>query len=433
MKKFLCAFLAAVTAAATAMCGCSFANSKAGRDGRDLDIYEIYEAANTERGKEGLPSLSFSEFLKEYLAGIDVSTSDDVNIRASVNRSLLSCVAVLSGFSYRRGLYSDTAWFAGSGVMVEADKTTGEAYILTNCHVVYCDVTDGTTVADDRIDNAAYAKSVYVSFYGDDDLNIQNDFPAEIVASSETYDLALLKITSPLIVSGDFRAAEFCEGEEVYVGERVYAVGNPEGDGFSVTEGIISRESEVIELSPLSGGQDISYRVIRTDAAINGGNSGGGLFDASGRLLGIVNSKMTGEEVDNMGYVLAGSYCKRLWKLFADGYGAAGEPGVTRAVFNVPVTVSSDTRYDTALSVTKITDTVTVSMTYGGFMAGDVIERIKITDASGGTVEDMEILRSFNIDDALLSAREGYFVEYTVKRSGNSITVRTSPEMEQCK
>ena len=77
--------------------------------------------------------------------------------------------------------------------------------------------------------------------------------------------------------------------QTITVGERVNAIGNAAGGGISVTEGILSVDSEIISVKD----DDIvqSYRVMRVDAAINSGNSGGGLFDSSGELIGIVNAK----------------------------------------------------------------------------------------------------------------------------------------------
>lgn len=135
----------------------------------------------------------------------------------------------------------------GSGVVVSED-----GYILTNNHVV-----------DD-------ADEVVVTFADGRELD------ATVVGKDEKTDLAVLKIEG-----NNFPAVTFADGDDVLVGDRVLAVGNPFGLGQTVTTGIVSGTGR-----QLSTG--LAYEnFIQTDAAINPGNSGGALVDMQGRLIGI--------------------------------------------------------------------------------------------------------------------------------------------------
>lgn len=418
-KKFLIIVFAAVFALSLC-CGCHAVDGADGRNGQDLNIYEIYEAANAAREEEGLGQIGFLEFLKEYL-NYEFTYSEEKSAQEIMNRSLMSCVAVMSGFRFRLGKIE---YFAGAGVMVDVDKSAGDAYILTNCHVVY-----------DDSSTEVYASEVYVYLYGNDGLeSSEGRIPASIVGASLSYDLALLKIENcDELKSGEYTAADFSREEDVYCGEQVYTIGNPEGTGISLTRGIVSRESEIISvnLSTLYENDDNylrEYRVIRTDAAVNGGNSGGGLFDSNGKLIGVINSKAISEEIENMGYALAGSYARRVWTLMRDGYTSRGSLyGLRRARVPVNYDYKSSAYFDNEKNIAVIRDKVYATSSSDGIIQGDIFKRIKISDTEGRTVEDVEITRYYNLEDVLLSARDNYKIIYTVERNGEEKTVETKP------
>ena len=205
-------------------------------------------------------------------------------------------------------------------MIYELNKEAGNAYVITNFHVIY----------DSESDNGT-ADYIYLSLYGGI-VNINEStgentdglaIPATYVGGSADYDIAVLKVQgSEILRESSAEEAEIGSSEEITTGEKVFAIGNPEGDGISVTEGIISVDSEYIQLeSTINPGTAVSMRVMRTDAAINSGNSGGGLFDAQGKLVGITNAKLGDSliykkdqygnkvlngihSVDNMGYAL---------------------------------------------------------------------------------------------------------------------------------
>lgn len=141
----------------------------------------------------------------------------------------------------------------GSGVIISDD-----GYIVTNNHVI------------------ADAERLEVT------LNDNRNFPATVVGTDPTTDLALIKIDAPQL-----HVIPMGNSEDLRVGEWVLAVGNPFGFTSTVTSGIVSAKARNISTTtgmPSSGGIE-SY--IQTDAAVNQGNSGGALVNLKGELVGI--------------------------------------------------------------------------------------------------------------------------------------------------
>jgi len=146
-----------------------------------------------------------------------------------------------------------------------------EGYIVTNAHVL----SGGSTVS--------------VVTYE------QESIPANLIGYDLNFDIALLKI------SGTYNELELGDSNDVQVGERVIAIGNPLGLGFSVTQGIVSG---VHRRGP--NGLD-AY--IQTDAALNPGNSGGPLINQQGEVIGINNFKIGGAE--SLGFALESNFIKQ--------------------------------------------------------------------------------------------------------------------------
>ena len=462
MKKFFIAALSAVIGLTVIFCGCAErgADGMNGKDGKDVSIMEVYQ---TFKAQEGNENITFEEFLKEYLSYDSSAIEEAASLQASINRSLLSGVSVLSRFTYNDvPCYVDGGVFGfggstsvgyidyhqfglGAGVIVDLDKEKGDAYIVTNCHVVYDDASKeiysdeislflyGQDTEDVNYEIAANiirynGKDVYYhdtdgDYYLTDQQRVSAEkfaVPATVVGASLTYDIALLKVQgSDVLKNSSAVAAEFSESDDVHVGQSAYAVGNPRGYGMAVTQGIISKDSEIIPINMSSVDEESYnlYRVIRTDAAINGGNSGGGFYNAEGKLIGIINSKSVSEDIDNMSYALPASNVKRLWKLMRDAYeGGSNKSGVSRAFLSAEYEIS-DTRAYLNGNVAEIEENVVVTRDGGNLESGDSIRHIKIINGAE-IIEDRDVTRMYHLEDALLSARRGYTVVVTVSRGG---------------
>lgn len=154
---------------------------------------------------------------------------------------------------------------SGSGVI-----WTSDGYIVTCNHVV-----EGASIVKVTLEDG----SVY---------------PAEIIGTDSKTDIAVIKISSTTTLT-----PTIVRGTDLILAESVIAIGNPLGVlGGTVTSGIISSLERTITVE----GQ--SMTLLQTDAAINSGNSGGGLFDINGSLVGIVNAKSTGSTVEGIGYAI---------------------------------------------------------------------------------------------------------------------------------
>lgn len=111
-------------------------------------------------------------------------------------------------------------------------------------------------------------------------LNDGRDYPVKLVGAAPEHDLAVLKINVPLQPP---KPIEIGESQNLRVGQKVFAIGNPFGLDWTLTTGIVSALDRSI------GGENgrAIQHLIQTDAAINPGNSGGPLLDSAGRLIGV--------------------------------------------------------------------------------------------------------------------------------------------------
>jgi putative serine protease PepD len=164
----------------------------------------------------------------------------------------------------------------GSGFVISAD-----GYILTNEHVL-ADVPD---------------HAIRVT------LSDTTTVPGKVVGRDPESDLAVLRVDRT-----DLKPVEFADSDAVAIGDGVLAIGAPLALSGTVTAGIVSALDRTIETRDVGGVQRY-YAAIQTDAAVNRGNSGGPLFDLSGRVIGI-NSVIkslaeTGEEAGNIGIAFA--------------------------------------------------------------------------------------------------------------------------------
>ena len=155
----------------------------------------------------------------------------------------------------------------GTGFIISKD-----GYIVTNAHVI------------------SGAKEIIAITYNQEVINV------EFIGYEINFDIALLKIP------GEYDRLRLDNSEDVQIGEKVIAIGNPLGLQFSVTEGIVS----AVHRTGLNG--EDAY--IQTDAALNPGNSGGPLINKEGKVIGINNFKIGSGE--SLGFALESNYIKEV-------------------------------------------------------------------------------------------------------------------------
>lgn len=398
-----------------------------GDDGKDLDIYEIYETA-LEKGAlaEGA---TFADFLKEYFSQSSFTGVED-NDTKTIAKNLTSVVNVVSKFTAGSGAYAETYFGAGSGVILELDKAAGNATVVTNYHVVY-DSDAG------NVKTGSIAKEIYLGLYGDL-LTFNKQYQmtgegilAQFVGGSPDHDVAVLKISNSSVLKNSeiVSTATLGNSDDVVVGEKVFAIGNAEGEGISVTSGVISVDSEYITMkSTVNANETMDYRVMRTDAAINHGNSGGGLFNAQGKLIGITNAKSVSEDVDNMGYALPVSQVKAVVdNVLENGAFKSAKLGITVQTIHSSAVWNDDS---TALEIVEEIEVVEVGKTLNGLVAvagkdlkaGDILLSAKLGDG-----EEIALTRRFRLIDLLLQVRKGDTLYIKVKRA--NLLGTTTPEI----
>ena len=173
---------------------------------------------------------------------------------------------------------------AGSGIIV--DQTSTELLIVTNNHVV-----EG-------------ADSLKIQFAGTESKDSVDGY---IKGTDSTKDVAVVAVKLkdiPSDVLKNIKKATLGDSDKVNVGEGVIAIGNALGYGQSVTTGIISAKDRKVQL------ENQTMTLLQTDAAINGGNSGGALLNASGEVIGINVAKYSSSgsssnaSVEGMGFAI---------------------------------------------------------------------------------------------------------------------------------
>lgn len=304
---------------------------------------------------------------------------------------------------------ADMSVSSGSGVVY-----TPDGYIVTCNHVV-----EGYDVIRVTFANGDY-------------------YYAQTVGADPQTDLAVIKIDGK-----DFPACNIRDWQNVpiTIGETVIAIGNPLGIfGHSVTSGIISGLSRKIVVE----GQNMT--LLQTDASINSGNSGGGLFDINGSLVGIVNAKSTGSTIDNLGFAIPIDTAYEIAnQLIKYGY-VTGRPGL-----NVSIVGVSTSNYSSVLKTYPDLEKFVVKTYHnypwgGGSQISDIYTGVFIVDASrvqypegssetlkfgdriiqiespnGSVVED--IYDTQTISNIIQELKIGDQLNITVYRDGKYVTV----------
>lgn len=173
-----------------------------------------------------------------------------------------------TGYGFFGGTYTTQA--AGSGVIISKD-----GYIITNNHVVE----GATSITVKTSDGTEYA--------------------ATLVGTDSKSDIGVIKVEAD-----NLTPATIGDSSTISVGDTAVVIGNPLGTlGGTVTNGIISATDREISIN------NETMNLIQTNAAINSGNSGGGMFDANGNLIGIVNAKdsgttSSGTTIEGLGFAI---------------------------------------------------------------------------------------------------------------------------------
>jgi putative serine protease PepD len=259
----------------------------------------------------------------------------------------------------------------GSGVFL-----TEDGYMLTNTHVV---TLDGAT-SSVKIEVKTFDGHIY---------------PATVVGTDPTNDLAVIKVSSPI----KFTPVEFADSSALNVGDATVAIGAPLGLSNTVTKGIVSALNRTIQVASAAApdnssggglqfysgsGDSINLRVIQTDAAINPGNSGGALLNQQGLLIGInvaiANAGGTAGSI-GVGFAIPSNVAKRIAEeIMATG---SASHGLLGAMVSDSANSDAAASFSVGAKVVKLTSGGAAEK--AGVLEGDIVTKfngVAITSAS---------------------------------------------------
>lgn len=373
-------------------------------DSNRYDAYQSYQSAKA-AGEIGA-DVTFLDYLK--------ATGDS---SAALTAGLRSSVAIAVA-------YNSAGASLGSGVIysLEGNADGGAtAYVITNYHVVYNNKESGSD---------KFGKQYYTYLYGDkydtDNLASDGALTATYVGGAMQEDIAVLSVEIPRervnyvqSISGDVGNRD---SDRVNVGERVYAVGNLLGGGISVVSGVVSVEAEYNQFAKLdSPSQSVDMLTMRIDAPVNHGNSGGGLFDANGSFLGIVNGGRElsvktddGDEtiaIDGYGFAIPANRAISVAQNIIDN-AEKNERAAYYGILGTLVTESSVGVFNSNTQSIDIIEKVVIANVragspFGQDVVGKAITAAKVTNASGKETVNQAILRRHQIETVLFNLRAG--------------------------
>ncbi len=307
----------------------------------------------------------------------NVSTSGEMSTSAIAKKAAPSVVEInVKGVSTTYGLFGGTyeTESAGSGVIISKD-----GYIITNNHVV-----EGGT------------EYKVVTYDG-------TEYEASLVGRDEKSDIGVLKIDGK-----DLTPAVLGDSDKVSVGDKSVVIGNPLGTlGGTVTDGIISAINREITIN------NESMNLLQTNATINSGNSGGGMFDGQGNLIGIVNAKesgttSSGTTIEGLGFAIPVNEAMDIADQLIS-YGTVKN----RATLGVHVAeVEQGTRgYEPGLYITDVIPGGAADK--AGLKPYDKIE----------SIDDNEIENYTDLSACLRGKEVGSSIEMEVRRNGEDMDV----------
>ena len=291
----------------------------------------------------------------------NLNTTDDPNADANKYAIIDRCMnaAVSIDITMKQG-YTSVLAGSGSGVIV-----TNTGYIIT-CNPVI----EG-------------AESIIVY------LNDGSTYTANLIGADPITDVAVIKIEG-----NSFPYATLGHSSDLRVGESVFAIGNAIGElSNTYTSGSVSGLDRSITID----GKEMT--LLQTDAAINHGNSGGGLFRASdGALIGIVNAKSSGSSIEGLGFVTGRPYLGvSTQDVSMNGFSFFGQQNTYPCVVSVVENSPADK---------------------AGIQVNDIITAVDGNSVSSGEALSI-MINSYNIGDQ---------ITLTIKRGNSSVSISVTLE-----
>lgn len=304
-----------------------------------------------------------------------LGTKDKGTIAEVAAKTADSVVEITTEYATSNSFYY--TYGAGSGVIINEN-----GYIITNNHVITGDTGTATSITV-RLTNG-------------------QSYDAKIIGADSDSDIAVLKIEAT-----GLKAATIGKSDSLVVGEEVVIIGNPLGTlGGSVTNGIISALDREITVG------DETMNLLQTNAAVNPGNSGGGMFNMAGELVGIVNAKYSETDVEGLGFAIPMDDVTVVAnEILEYGYVRG------RASFHI-----------TVLSVSSIEDMMRYRVNAVGLYVAEAEkgynDGVLKTGDRFGSVDGAEIIDLADLKAVLKRHSVGDVLDATVIRNGTSVNVK---------
>ena len=342
-----------------------------------------------ENGESGEP-LSVREIAKDCRTSVvAIETETKVVENGYDNYYPFGMFGYGYGYGYgngnRGGSREYTQTGAGSGIILSED-----GYILTNNHVI----------------SGADKITVYVM--PEDEDGEETTYEATLIGSSESHDIAVLKIDAT-----GLNAASFGDSDGLELGEPAVVIGNPMGKVHgSVTAGIISATEQELTID------DVTINAIQTDAAINPGNSGGALFDEYGNVVGVVYAKSSSVSIEGIGYAIPVNNVKELVaQMINDPESVKAQTKGSQIMLGITiqnVTEELSKRYSMPVGVYVNEVSSMSAAERAGVQKGDII-----VEFAGETVTDADSLNAIKAQQT-----PGDTVSMKVDRNGTEVELK---------
>ena len=342
--------------------GGAVAASRMGLTGSQVVVQQVQRSTDTDAtttGSTGGTSMSVQQIASVVSPSVVAITTEQMS----------------SSQTWFGGYYVQSG--AGSGVIISQD-----GYILTCAHVV------------------SGATSVKVQLDGSDE-----SYDATIVGQDSTSDIAVLKIDATGLTP-----AVIGDSDALAVGEVAVAVGNPLGTlSNTVTDGVVSALNRQVTV------QDNDMTLIQTDASISPGNSGGGLFNGNGELIGIVNAKSSYSEAEGIGFAIPINTAMEIGQQLIES-GSVARPALGVKIVDVTDAQTAQQLGVSTMGVYVVEVTKGSGAEAGGVQAGDRVLAVDDT-----AVSDTSALKNYLKDKSI-----GDTVALQVERDGKVLTLNVS-------
>lgn len=356
-------------------------NGKNGENASSESSFEMWQKAK----ESGEFSGTYLDFIQKYFSG-----NEDMSV--ATNMALSSVVEITT----ENGS-------GGSGVIFEIDSENN-AFIITNYHVAY------------------QHTSFYIKLFGTTD---DDKFTASLVGGSSTYDLAVLYAENADILEANNAKPANLNLNSVSLGSTCIAVGNTNLKGLNVMRGCISKDTAFY--STEVAGNTTKHRYLCHTTPITNGNSGGGLFNSKGELIGITNGGLKSTStIDNSSVKLAipASIVYSVTKnIIANCFNQTNSKIIVCDT-GLEFRVSSKRELNLTTGLLDLVETLTVSKIADSspfaelVNVGDKLLNFKITTPNETIAKT--VTRSFELDDLIMLLTSNSSLELTFERAGET-------------